>query len=67
VEEGQGGGGGGDNDEAESEPVPSFTEALNEFGLMRAFMCAHITTKRDQANIVNIEMLVFILKRKGCY
>jgi hypothetical protein len=31
---------------------------------MRAFMYAHIT-KRDQANIVNIESLLFKLKRKG--
>jgi hypothetical protein len=31
---------------------------------MRVFMYAHIT-ERDQANIVNIETLLFNLKRKG--
>jgi hypothetical protein len=50
--EGQGG------DEAESEPVPSFTEALCASESMRAFMYAHDTTKRDQANIINIERLL---------
>jgi hypothetical protein len=44
---------------------PSFTEALRAFESMRAFMYAHITTKRDQANIVNIESLLLKLKRKG--
>jgi hypothetical protein len=68
VEEGQGdggGGGGGDDDEAESEPVPSFREALYVFESVRAFMYAHNITKRDQVNIVNIEWLLFSLKRKG--
>jgi hypothetical protein len=62
VEEVQGGGGG--DDEAEPEPVPSFTEALYGFESMRAFMYAHDITKRDQANIVNIESLLFNLKRR---
>jgi hypothetical protein len=39
---------------------PSFTEAF-----CAAFIYAHDITKRDQANIVNIEMLVFSLKMKG--
>jgi hypothetical protein len=43
---------------------PSFTEALRAFESMRAFMYAHIT-ERDQANIVNIESLLFNLKWKG--
>jgi hypothetical protein len=60
VEEVQGGG----NDEAEPKPVPSFTEALHGFESMRASMYANIT-ERDQANIVNIESLLFNLKRKG--
>jgi hypothetical protein len=60
VEEVQGGG-----DEAEPEPVPSFKEALHGFESMRAFMCAHDITERNQANIVNIESLLFKLKRKG--
>jgi hypothetical protein len=63
AEEVQGGGGGGD--EAKPEPVPSFTEALCVFESVRAFMYAHDITKRDQANIVNIESLLFKLKRKG--
>jgi hypothetical protein len=64
VKEGQGGDGDYDN-EAESEPVPSFTEALHALESMRAFTYAHNITKRDQANIVNIERLLFSLKRKG--
>jgi hypothetical protein len=56
VEEVQGGGG---DDEV------SFMEALCAFESMRAFMYAHDITKRDQANIVNIESLLFNLKRKG--
>jgi hypothetical protein len=44
---------------------PSFTEALHAFESMRAFMYAHNITKRDKANIVNIESLLFKLKRKG--
>jgi hypothetical protein len=32
---------------------------------IRAFMYAHDITKRDQVNIVNIERLLFSLKRKG--
>jgi hypothetical protein len=63
VEEGQGDGGG--DDEAESEPVPSFTEALRAFESVRAFIYAHDITERDQANTVNIERLLFSLKRKG--
>jgi hypothetical protein len=62
VEEGEGDGG---DDEAESEPVLSFMEALHAFESMRALMYAHNITKRDQANIVNIEMLLVRLKRKG--
>jgi hypothetical protein len=65
VKEVQGGGGGGDGDEAEPEPVPSSTEALCAFESMRVFMYAHNITERDQANIVNIENLLFKLKRKG--
>jgi hypothetical protein len=64
VEEGQSDGGYDDN-EAASEPVPSFTEALHVFESMRVFMYAHDITKRDQVNIVNIERLLFSLKRKG--
>jgi hypothetical protein len=46
--------------------VPSFMEALGAFESMRVFMYAHdITTEQDQANIVNIESLLFKLKRKG--
>jgi hypothetical protein len=64
--QGSGGGGGGDGgDEAETETVPNFTKALCAFESMRAFMYAHDITKRDQANIVNIESLLFKLKRKG--
>jgi hypothetical protein len=44
---------------------PSFTEALRAFESMRAFMYTHDITKRDQANIVNIESLLFKLKRNG--
>jgi hypothetical protein len=44
---------------------PSFTEALCAFESMRAFMYAHDITERDQANIVNIESLLFSLKWKG--
>jgi hypothetical protein len=43
---------------------PSCTEALCAFECMRVLMYAHIT-KRDQANIVNIESLLFNLKWKG--
>jgi hypothetical protein len=57
-------GGGCGDDEAEPEPVPSFMEALRAFESMRVFMYVHIT-KRDQANIVNIESLLFNLNRKG--
>jgi hypothetical protein len=46
-------------------PMPSFMEALRVFESMRAFMYAHDITERDQANIVNIESLLFKLKRKG--
>jgi hypothetical protein len=45
--------------------VQSFTEALCAFQSMKAFMHAHEITERDQANIVNIESLLFKLKRKG--
>jgi hypothetical protein len=61
LEEVQGGG----DDEAEPEPVLSFTEALNGFESMRAFMYAHDITERDQADFVNIESLLFNLKGKG--
>jgi hypothetical protein len=44
---------------------PSFTEALHAFESMRAFMYAHDITERDQANIINIERLLFKSKRKG--
>jgi hypothetical protein len=43
----------------------SFTETLRAFESIRAFLYAHDITKRDQANIVNVEMLVFSFKRKG--
>jgi hypothetical protein len=43
----------------------SFMEALPAFESMRAFMYAHDITERDQANIVNIESLLFNLKWKG--
>jgi hypothetical protein len=66
VEEVQGGGGGGGgDDEAQSEPVPSFTEAFCAFQSMRVFMYDHDITERDQVNIINIESLLFNLKRKG--
>jgi hypothetical protein len=41
----------------------NFTEALGDS--MKAFMYVHDITERDQANIVNIETLLFSLKRKG--
>jgi hypothetical protein len=63
VEEGQGDGG-DDDDETEFEPVPSFTEALYALESVRVFMYAHNITKRDQVNIVNIERLLFSLKRR---
>jgi hypothetical protein len=44
---------------------PSFMEALRVFESMSAFMYVHDITKRDQANIVNIESLLFNLKWKG--
>jgi hypothetical protein len=43
----------------------SFTEAVHAFESMRAFIYAHEITKRDQANIINTERLLFSLKRKG--
>jgi hypothetical protein len=64
VEEVQGSGV-NDDDEAKPEPGPSFTVALHAFESMRVFMYAHDITKRDQTNIVNIESLLFKLKRKG--
>jgi hypothetical protein len=65
VEEVQGGGGGDDDDEAKPEPVQSFVDALRAFESMTAFMYAHEITERDQANIADIESLLFKLKRKG--
>jgi hypothetical protein len=56
---------GGGDDEAEPEPAQSFTEALRVFESMRAFMYAHDITERDQANIADIESLLFKLKKKG--
>jgi hypothetical protein len=53
------------DDEAKPQPVPSFTEARRAFESMRAFMYAHDITERDQANTVDIESLLFDLKRKG--
>jgi hypothetical protein len=47
------------------EPVPSFTEALCAFETLGVFMYAHDITERDHSNIVNIESLLFNLKRKG--
>lgn len=44
---------------------PSLMEALCAFESMRAFMYAEDITKRDQVNSINMEMLVFSLKRKG--
>jgi hypothetical protein len=41
--------------------VQRFTEAVNTF----ESMYAHDITKRDEATIVNIERLLFSLKRKG--
>jgi hypothetical protein len=41
---------------------PSFTEALCAFVPMRAFLYAQDITKRDQANIVNIDIYLFHLK-----
>jgi hypothetical protein len=63
VEEVQGGG--DDDDEAKPEPVPRFTEAPRAFQSMRALMYAQNITERDQTNIVNIERLLFSLRRKG--
>jgi hypothetical protein len=57
--------GGGDDDEAEPEPVLSFTEELCAFQSVRAFMYAQDITERDQANIIDIESLLFNFKRKG--
>jgi hypothetical protein len=54
-------GGGCGDDEVEPKPVPSFTEALHAFESMRVLMYAHIT-KRDQANIVNIQF-----EKERCY
>ena len=45
MKERQGGGGSGDDDEAKPKPVLSFTEALNAFETMRAFMYAHFTER----------------------
>jgi hypothetical protein len=59
VEEVQGGGGcDGDDDEAE---FYGSTLCVS----MRVFMYAHDITERDQANIVDIESLLFNLKKKG--
>jgi hypothetical protein len=44
---------------------PSFTEAFHAFESMRGVMYAHDITKRDQADNVNIERLLFSLKRKS--
>jgi 2-keto-4-pentenoate hydratase/2-oxohepta-3-ene-1,7-dioic acid hydratase in catechol pathway len=44
---------------------PSFREALRAFESMRGFTYAHDISERDQANIVNIESLLFNFKRKG--
>jgi hypothetical protein len=44
---------------------PGIMEALRTFESMRALMYAHDITERDQANIANIESLLFKLKRKG--
>jgi hypothetical protein len=65
LQEGQGDGNSGDDDEAESELVQRFTQAFNTFESMRASIYAHDITKRDQETIVNIERLLFSLKRKG--
>jgi hypothetical protein len=43
----------------------SIFEALRAFESVRAFIYAHDITERNQANIVNIERLLFSLKRKG--
>jgi hypothetical protein len=43
---------------------PGFTEALCVFESMRVFLYAHDITERNQANSVNIESLVFKLKKK---
>jgi hypothetical protein len=43
----------------------SFMEALCAFESMKALMYAHNNTERDQANIINIESLLFNLKWKG--
>jgi hypothetical protein len=64
VEEVQGGHG-DDDDTVEPETVPSYTEALRVFESMGVFMYAHDITDRYQANIVNIESLLFSLKKKG--
>lgn len=47
------------HDVAEPKPKSTFTEALCAFEYMRAFMYAHDITERDQANIINIESLLF--------
>jgi hypothetical protein len=44
---------------------PSFMVALRAFESTRAFMDAQDITERDQANISNIESLLFNLKWKG--
>jgi hypothetical protein len=59
------GDGGGDDDADESEPVLSFTEAIRAFESMTAFMYAHKINSRGQVNTINIERLLFSLKRKG--
>jgi hypothetical protein len=51
-----------DDDEPKSEPVLCFMEALPVFELMKALMYAH---QKRRANILNIERLLFSLKRKG--
>jgi hypothetical protein len=55
--------GGSGDDEAKPKTVSSFTETLCAIESTTAFMYAHDITKRHQANIINIESLLFSLKR----
>jgi hypothetical protein len=53
-----------DEDERESEAVPSFAEAHAAFQTVKSFFYAHNIGERDEENILNMERVLFDLKRK---
>ncbi|GFU18976.1 hypothetical protein NPIL_381651 [Nephila pilipes] len=50
-------------DEAEPTPVPSLSEAITAFEIVRTFIYAHGIIEKDPKNIINLKNLLFNFKK----